>query len=476
MKEELIRVENGLFQGEGGECRFDISVSRGECIGIYVDEHLTSGTACLNIFKRSAHWKSGKLFLRGERAGAAALEHWIAKHSRIVDRFRFTSKDLTVRDYVLALSKPMWWRDRRRAERRLAAEETEDMLHRMGFSPAWDCKLTALSLLDYYRLAVFCAWFWKNQLLILDRMTEILRAKDLEKLMRFVQLLQQDGVAVLLFDMEEDFLYRYTDRIDVVKNRKTCYRLYPDEYDGRLYEVLGWKSRGGAPARIASQCEGKVVLEVTGLSFPSVPVLDFQIRSGEIAFLPDENYHTASCVQDCFLREQSWQSGRVALNGKVCTHAELIRQIGTQIGIQMARPDRAGGVLFEQLTALDNLSICLFPKAGRYFIRNQVAENILQESTAWFSREAMQRPLYTWSLPERLRFSYYKWYLINPSLLLCFFPFAGQESSHHEMILDMLVTCARRGMAIWVISSGIDFICNKTENQEFLARLRYLRV
>lgn len=42
------------------------------------------------------------------------------------------------------------------------------------------------------------------------------------------------------------------------------------------------------------------------------------------------------------------------------------------------------------------------------------------------------------------------------------------------MIIEMLVSCAERGMAVWVISSGIDAICEKTENQEFLRRLRYL--
>lgn len=65
-------------------------------------------------------------------------------------------------------------------------------------------------------------------------------------------------------------------------------------------------------------------------------------------------------------------------------------------------------------------------------------------------------------------------YLLNPKLLICFFPFAGQEPAHHETIIEMLVSCAERGMAVWVISSGIDAICEKTENQEFLRRLRYL--
>lgn len=53
-----------------------------------------------------------------------------------------------------------------------------------------------------------------------------------------------------------------------------------------------------------------------------------------------------------------------------------------------------------------------------------------------------------------------------------FFPFSGQETAHHELIIDLLVACAERGMAVWVISSNIDAICEKTENQEFLQRLR----
>ena len=34
---------------------------------------------------------------------------------------------------------------------------------------------------------------------------------------------------------------------------------------------------------------------------------------------------------------------------------------------------------------------------------------------------------------------------------------------------------ARRGMAVWIISSGIDAICEKTDNEEFLRRLRYIK-
>lgn len=474
MKEELIRIENGCFRSDGDDYRFDIAIARGECVGIYVDDHLTAGTAYLNIFKGYTHMLSGKVFSRGRRAGSMELERYILHHCMVVDKHRFNSAELTVRDFVLALDKSLRWRHKRDAVQRLDAQQAEAVRRQMACCFPWDKKLIELSLLDYYRLAVFRAWFWKSELIVLDRMTEILRRKDLDKLMHCVQLLLQQGAAVLLFDMDEDFMYRHAIRIDVIKDRKTYYRLYPEEYDGRLYGILGWKRSGARAEQPTPQPGEQVVLAVSELTFPDMPPLCFEIRSGEIAFLQDENYNTVSQIRDCFLGEKSWLRGEFRLDGKAYAHAELTKIIGTQIGIQIERPDRPSGVLFDNLTALDNLGTCLLPKAKRHIVRRRIMDNILQEASQWFSREALLRPLREWPLPERLRFSYYKWYFISPRLLICFFPFAGQESEHHEMIIDMLVTCAQKGMAVWVVSSGIDAICEKTENQEFLKRLHYI--
>lgn len=62
MKEELIRIEHGYFHSESGQYQFDVSIAHGECIGVYVDEHLTSGTAISRyfqgengVYRRSGH-------------------------------------------------------------------------------------------------------------------------------------------------------------------------------------------------------------------------------------------------------------------------------------------------------------------------------------------------------------------------------------------------------------------------------------
>lgn len=471
MKEELIRVRNGYFLWKGHTCQFDLDISRGECIGVYVDNHDSSGTAYIDILRGNTHLQTGHAYLYGNGVSAITLERWINRHCMMIGRYRFVSKELTMRDYVLVLGKTENGYRRKEAAR-LQQPEVQEMLGKMDLRFSWDTRLNRLSLSDYYCLAVFRAWFWKVELLALDRLTEILSQLELDRLMRCVQHLLQQGSAVLLFDMQENFMYQHANRVDVIKNNKTHFRLYPEEYDDRLYEILGWERRSHPVAYAETQYGQKSVLQVSDLSFSSLPPLNFQICSGEIALLRDDNHRAVSQLRGCFLQQQSWQRGTFVLDGASYSYGDMQRLIGTKIGVQMEYPDRASGVLFGNLTALDNLTLCLLPKAGRYVLRKRLVERILQEASSWFPREALLRPLREWSLPERLRFSYYKWYCINPSLLVCFFPFTGQESAHHEMVIDMLVACAQRGMAVWVISSGIDAICEKTHNQEFLHRLR----
>ena len=49
------------------------------------------------------------------------------------------------------------------------------------------------------------------------------------------------------------------------------------------------------------------------------------------------------------------------------------------------------------------------------------------------------------------------------------FPVRGTESTHHKMIIDMLVPCGGAAPAVWIISSGIDAICEKPITKSFCA-------
>lgn len=204
-----------------------------------------------------------------------------------------------------------------------------------------------------------------------------------------------------------------------------------------------------------------------------------EIRKNGLVDAKAEIAEAEKLIKECGLHVSPKEKLR-NLTVAQCQLIEIIKAISINAKVIImdeptaAITDRPGGVLFDNMTALDNLCTSLIPKAGQHIIRKKIVSSILSEALRWFPKEMLLQPLSSWSYPERLRFSYYRWYLLNPRLLICFFPFAGQESTHHKMIIDLLVLCAQRGMAVWIISSGIDAICEKTDNEEFLRRLHYL--
>lgn len=505
MIEELIRIENGIFVNAGREYHFDIMLSKGEGVGIYVDNHRTSGTAFREIFSEKTRIESGRVFLHGERTGYPEIMRWIRENTLVIDRNRFQAKELTARDYVCAFDKKVR-RIRLRAQaRKLLTKEAEEVRQQMGIFFDWSTPLTALAMPDYYRLSAFKAWLSRSQVIVLDRITEILRRQDLEPFMDCIRLLMEHGTAVFLMDLDEAFLFCYADHIDIFKNRHYCYRLDPEEYGTRLYDILGWMPdrRSGLKksdfyfdtdsaqssatdtadtAAAASDRSFSVVvpkdrtpvLTVSNLTFRGLAPIDFSLAGGEIGLLQDENYRTGVCIRECFLDGRNWEYGTFLLNGLPLSCRELRDLVGTKIAVQIAMPDRTGGVLFDNLSALENLSTSLIPKAGKRFLHKHMMDSILDEASEWFDKDALLKPISTWSMPDRLRLTYFKWYLMNPRVLICLFPFLGQESLYHEMIIDLLVLCARRGIAVWVISSGIHAIHEKTRSREFLERVRFL--
>ena len=200
--------------------------------------------------------------------------------------------------------------------------------------------------------------------------------------------------------------------------------------------------------------------------------VSFSVEKGELCVIVGPSGAGKTTLLNILGGMDGLTSGRILLDGENISALKKARLVGYRrqdIGFVFQFYN-----LIENLTALENLSGSLIPKAGKHLIRRQLVNSVLEEASRWFDREELQKRIRDWPLPERLRLAYYKWYLIHPRLLICLFPFLGQESLYHEQIIDLLVLCARRGMAVLIVSSAIDTICEKTRNPEFLRRLRYL--
>lgn len=161
MREELIRVENGCFRREDELYRFEISISRGSASGSMWMTILPPAPHIWTCSRAARTW-SGDGLSCGRRVGPLELERWITQNARIVNWHRFHSQELTVRDFLLALDRPVGWQQSWGAVRRLYSPESNEIRERMELHVPLESRLADLSLLDYYRLCVFRVWFWRG--------------------------------------------------------------------------------------------------------------------------------------------------------------------------------------------------------------------------------------------------------------------------------------------------------------------------
>lgn len=481
MKEELIRIENGKIGHGEHQLNIDLEIARGESIGILSD-NLVNSDVVLGFFRGNLRLQQGKSYIRGERISSDEMGKKIAECTMILEKQRKYSPELTAWDFLTALTGKTGRRNRKEQLKRFHSPEAEEIRKVLEIDFQWKDSLVSLTPLSLCSLFLFKAWFYNYEILVLGHITEILRENDINRLMEYTEYFLQRGMAFLLIDQESDFLFSHTSRIDIIKNGVTCYRLFPEQYDDEtLVHILkGKESRSNPVSRETSQepdsrfAADPPVLEFDRVKISETEELTFQIRKGEIGLLLDRNYQTARKLQNIFLNGERWEQGQVRVGGKECRSGKLNALSGKYIGIQLENPGKKGRTLYYNLTGLENLSSMLIPKTGKRIIRKKIERNILKEAEAWFSADLLRRKVSEWSPQERLKLSYYKWYLVNPKILICFFPFSGTDFWMHQIVMEMLSACAEKGMGILMVSTDIEGICEKINNADFINRVRYI--
>lgn len=481
MKEELIRIENGKIRKGDHLLDIDVEISRGESIGI-ISDNLMNSEAFLDFFRGNLRLEQGKAYFFGERTSIEEIGKRITESTMILERKNKFSPELTAWDFLVALRGGIGRNGKKEQLKRFYSPEAEEIRKNLEIDFQWRDSLVSLAPLSLCRLYLFKAWFYHYEIMVLGHITEVLRENDIHKLMEYVEYFLQRGMAFLLVDQESDFLFSHTCRIDILKNGITCYRLFPEQFDQEtLIRIMRGKDYGKESDmdKITDKKEKNASISAPVLEFDKVvsdmtDELTFQIRKGEIGVLLDYNYQTALEIRKIFFNEKRWKRGQIRVNGIACSPAVLSSMLGKEIGIQLENPVKKGKTLYYNLSGLENLSSMLIPKMGSRIVRKKIEQNIMKEASEWFDEELLKQKISEWTPEDRLRLSYYKWYLVNPQILICFFPFSGTDFLKYRIIMNMLTMCAEKGMAILMISTDIEGICEKIQDANFINRIRYI--
>jgi len=163
---------------------------------------------------------------------------------------------------------------------RAEARETLDAMA-AGIDP--DIKLKELGIAKKHLVAVARALSIDASVVIMDEPTAALSQKEIEELYVLIELLKQDGKAILFISHKFDEIYRIADRFTVFRDGEQVGKGFiRDTSQGEIVQLMvGRPVEGIFPARNAQI--GDVVLEARGLSHPTeFDDISFAVRKGEI--------------------------------------------------------------------------------------------------------------------------------------------------------------------------------------------------
>lgn len=150
-----------------------------------------------------------------------------------------------------------------------------------GIDP--DIKLKELGIAKKHLVAVARALSIDAQVVIMDEPTAALSQKEIEELYVLIDLLKQDGKAILFISHKFDEIYRIADRFTVFRDGEQVGKgMIADTKQSDIVKLMVGRSVDHIfPERKAEI--GAVVLEAKGLSHPTeFADISFAVRKGEI--------------------------------------------------------------------------------------------------------------------------------------------------------------------------------------------------
>ncbi|WP_241300084.1 sugar ABC transporter ATP-binding protein [Burkholderia stabilis] len=252
------------------------------------------------------------------------------------------------------------------AARRAAAQP---LAGRVGLDADLSAPLVSLSLADQQRVTLARALAAQPGLLILDEPTASLSAPEAQRLFALLDVLRDDGVAILLVSHRLGDLRRIADRVAIVRDGRIVADLAaPVDFDAAVETMIGRplpKARAADAGRVASSPDAGLGLRNFRLTPASAP-FDLDVRRGEIVAIAGPVGGGKSRLANAIFGAARPAAGEMTLDGRPWRPRSPADAI--HAGVFLAGEDRWRSSLFPDSVPFASIAGTIsFPFLSRWF-------------------------------------------------------------------------------------------------------------
>jgi rhamnose transport system ATP-binding protein len=318
-------------------------------------------------------------------------------------------------------------------------------------------RLRELGIANKHLVAVARAMSIEARIVIMDEPTAALSHKEIEDLFALIELLKQDGKAILFISHKFDEIYRIADRYSVFRDGEMVGEgLIEETSQNEIVRLMVGRSVDHIfPKREVTL--GPPVLEVTGLSHPTeFEGISFSLRRGEVLGFYGLVGAGRSEVMQALFGITRPSAGTITLDGKVIAPHSPADAIAAGIVYVPEERGRQGVVV--ELPIFQNVSLPSLGRTSRQgFLRLANEFALARDFTERLDLRAasLSQPAGTLSGGNQQKVVIAKWLATTPRVIILDEPTKGIDIGSKAAVHAFMGELVAQGLSVIMVSSEI---------------------
>ena len=337
-------------------------------------------------------------------------------------------------------------------------KQAKELMLRVGYDIDPTTLIKDLSVAEKQMVEIAKALSYNSRIIIMDEPSATLTTNEVEKLIKIVNDLRDDGVTVIYISHKLEEVMRISDRVSIMRDGRmiNTYDIADVTTDKIVEEMVGRSVSQSYPKRPSRPGEdAPVALEVKGLTRKGVfQDISFQLRKGEILGFAGLVGSGRTEIVRAIFGADKLDAGEIFINGekvKIPTPKVAIAK-----GLALLTEDRKSQGLHLHMPLSKNVSSANLKAVVRgLFISRKVEKDTTNDyiKTLAIKTPSSEQKAVNLSGGNQQKVVLAKWLSANPKLLILDNPTQGVDVGAKEEIYQIIQKLADQGVAVVVLCS-----------------------
>jgi len=452
MKQEILRIENILAREQGIKTldNFFMNLYKGELLGVFAN-NATDKRHFIDLICGEIDIERGRICYANKPVDMVKykiirrqkISH-IQPKSKLVDDLTIASNIFVVRDGF---------------KQQLIHEKTIEMqasllMEELGFKLKPDLYVYRLTRYEKLMIEITKAFGRGAEIMIFEDLSKYLTDQEINHVKKLILMLRRKGMSILIIDSYSNVLTGITDRVMILQNGRNLWTFEGQAFDKPAVDTLFNQAIKKKRLNEYYTESSDEVICFDKVSTKNVCNLSFKIHGGQILSLFDGDGKGVEDIKAILEGDNHTYKGSITLGAQKFKSKNPWQSVKKKIGFVSENPQEL--MIFDNLSAIDNLTYAALNKVGNVLFSKQYYKSIIEDYKSYFSHGALLKHTEKLSTYDRHRLAYLKWHLYNPKLVVCIRPFSSVDMALKETTLELMEALLKKGIAILILSSNYE--------------------